>query len=162
MTTIETEERVNITYKAKVGDQVEEKELPMKLLVLGDLLGRKDETPVEKRKPIKLDRYNFNEVLKSQDLEIELNVPNKISSKSDSTMAITLKFESIEDFSPDRISAKVEDIDKLIRMREALLTLKAPLFNLPDFRRKIEEIVKDDGKRRDLFKELGLGISEVD
>ena len=53
-------ERVNITYKAAVGDATEEKELPFKSLVLADLTGRTDDTPVEERKAISIDKNNFN------------------------------------------------------------------------------------------------------
>ncbi len=34
--TVAPKERVNITYKAKVGDAQEERELPLKILAVGD------------------------------------------------------------------------------------------------------------------------------
>ena len=37
-------ERVNIVYKSSVGDQTEEVELPLKLLMLGDYTGLSDKS----------------------------------------------------------------------------------------------------------------------
>ena len=42
-------ERVNIRFKPATGDAKEEKELPHKLLVLGDFTARADDTPLEER-----------------------------------------------------------------------------------------------------------------
>src|SRR5690349_17375844 len=55
-------ERVNIIYKP-AGDAQEDVELPLRILMLGDFTGRADETPVEERKPINIDKDNFNDVL---------------------------------------------------------------------------------------------------
>jgi hypothetical protein len=52
------QERVNITYKSAVGDAKEETELPLKILAIGDYTGRRDERPVEDRKPINVDILN--------------------------------------------------------------------------------------------------------
>jgi len=41
-------------------------------------------------------------------------------------------------------------------LREALKALKGPLGNIPEFRKKIQELVQDDGAREQLLKELGI------
>ena len=55
-------ERVNIVYKPATGDAKEEKELPLKLLMLGDYTLREEETLLEDRKPISVDKDNFDDV----------------------------------------------------------------------------------------------------
>ena len=47
-------ERVNITYKPATGDAQEEVELPLRILMMGDYTGKRDDTPLEERKPGKL------------------------------------------------------------------------------------------------------------
>ena len=52
-------ERINIKYRPATGDATEEKELPLKLLMMGDYTLRNDATPLEERKPVQVDKDNF-------------------------------------------------------------------------------------------------------
>lgn len=149
-------ERVNIVYKPDTGDAKEEVELPLKLLVVGDFTQKDDDRMVEDRDPVNIDKDNFNEVLKAQDLELKLGVEDKLSGEADAQMAVNLKFESLKDFDPDRIINQVPELQKLMELREALKALKSPLSNVPEFRKKVQELVKDDGAREKLLKELGI------
>ena len=149
-------ERVNIVYKPDTGDAKEEVELPLKLLVVGDFTQKEDERMVEDRDPVSIDKDNFNEVLKAQDLELNIGVDNKLGDDPDAQMAVKLKFESLKDFDPDRIISQVPELQKLMELREALKALKSPLSNVPEFRKKVQELVKDDGAREKLLKELGI------
>ncbi|WP_421899580.1 type VI secretion system contractile sheath small subunit [Maridesulfovibrio sp.] len=149
-------ERVNIVYKPDTGDAKEEVELPLKLLVVGDFTQKDDDRMVEDRDPVNIDKDNFNEVLKAQDLELKLGVEDKLSGEDDAQMAVNLKFESLKDFDPDRIIKQVPELQKLMELREALKALKSPLSNVPEFRKKVQELVKDDGAREKLLKELGI------
>ncbi|WP_419781855.1 type VI secretion system contractile sheath small subunit [Maridesulfovibrio sp.] len=149
-------ERVNIVYKPDTGDAKEEVELPLKLLVVGDFTQKDDDRMVEDRDPVNIDKDNFNEVLKAQDLELKLGVEDKVSGDADAQMAVNLKFESLKDFDPDRIIRQVPELQKLMELREALKALKSPLSNVPEFRKKVQELVKDDGAREKLLKELGI------
>ena len=71
-------------------------------------------------------------------------------------MAVNLKFNQINDFSPDAVAAQVPELAKLLELREALKALKGPLANVPDFRRKVQEMVTDEAAREALLKELDL------
>ena len=149
-------ERVNIVYRPATGDAQEEVELPLKLLVMGDFTGQPDDRPLEEREPINIDKDNFNEVLKAQGIGLNITVPNKISGEPDDEMSVELTFESIKDFNPEEIAKKVPELNKLLELREALTALKGPLSNIPAFRKKIQELVKDEAARERLLKELGL------
>ena len=91
-------ERVNITYKAKVGDSTEERELPLKILAVGDYSGKPDERQLEDRDPINIDKDNFNAVMAEQKLQTEVSVPNRLTGDGD--LGVSLKFESLKDFTP--------------------------------------------------------------
>jgi len=149
-------ERVNIVYKPETGDAKEEVELPLKMLVVGDFTLQNDERMVEDRDPISIDKDNFNEVLKAQDLELTLGVANKLTDDPDAQMAVNLKFEKLKDFDPDEIIKHVPELQQLMELREALKALKSPLSNVPDFRKKVQALVKDEGARERLLKELGI------
>ncbi len=149
-------ERVNIVYKPDTGDAKEEVELPLKMLVLGDFTQQEDDRMVEDRDPVSVDKDNFNDVLKAQNLELALEVEDKISGTPDAQMQMKLTFESLKDFDPDEIVKKVPELKKLMELREALKSLKGPLSNVPEFRKKVQELVKDEGARETLLKELGI------
>lgn len=149
-------ERVNIVYRPATGDAQEEVELPLKLLVMGDFTGKPDDRPLEDREPINIDKDNFNEVLKAQNIGLSVSVPNKISGEPDEDMNVELKFGSIKDFGPEAIAKNTPELNRLLELREALGSLKGPLSNVPDFRKKIQGIVKDEETREKLLKELGV------
>jgi type VI secretion system protein ImpB len=149
-------ERVNIVYRPATGDAQEEVELPLKLLVIGDFTGRPDDRMLEDREPINVDKDNFNDVLKGQQLGVSITVPNKLSENPEDEMAVNLRFESLKDFGPEAIAEQTPELKKLLELRKALGSLKGPLSNIPEFRKKIQELVKDDEARDQLLKELGV------
>ena len=149
-------ERVNITYKPATGDAKEEVELPLKVLVMGDFTMAEDETPIEDRKAINIDKDNFNDVLDSYNISLDAVVDNKLSAEPDEQMAVKLNFNSLKDFDPDAIVDKVPELKKLVDLRNALKAVKGPLGNVPEFKKKLNELVKDDGAKERILKELGV------
>lgn len=149
-------ERVNIIYKTAVGDAQQEIELPLKMLMLGDYTGRTEETPLEERKPINIDKDNFNEVLANQKVGVTMNVPSRLSNEADAQMSVSLKFTSMSDFGPEGVVNQVPELRKLLELRAALTALKGPLGNVPAFRKKIQALIADPKSRERLMKELGL------
>lgn len=147
-------ERVNIIYKTDTGGKTEEKELPLKMLVLGDFTLRPDATPVEQRKPININKDNFNDVLGSQKLKLQVNVDNKLA-KEGGEMPVTLQFKSIKDFEPENVARQVPELSKLLELREALNALKGPLGNIPAFRKKIQALIADEASRQKILDEIG-------
>lgn len=150
-------ERINIVFRPATGDVKEDVELPLKLLVMGDFTGRPDSRRLEKRDPIDIDKDNFNKVLKEQDLILNLLVPNKLSGQPDDEMSVKLKIGSIKDFEPESIANQVPELKRLLDLREALRSLRGPLSNEPEVRKKIQELVKDETARKQLLKEIGIG-----
>jgi type VI secretion system protein ImpB len=149
-------ERVNIVYRPATGDAQQEVELPLKVLVMGDFTMRPDGTPVEDRKPVNINKDNFNDVLKAHDVHLDAVVDNKLSGEDGAKMNVSLDFKTMRDFEPDAIIRKVPELNKLVELREAMKALKGPLGNVPEFRKKIQDIVKDEGARARLLKELGI------
>lgn len=154
------QERVNITYKPATGDAQEEVELPLKMLFLGDYTGRADARPLEDRKPINIDKDNFNSVLGEQNLGLTLSVPDKLSGDPDANLSVDLKFRQLNDFGPDAIAEQVPELKRLMDLRTALTALKGPMGNVPAFRKKIQALMEDSGSRNKLLTELGLSEEE--
>jgi len=149
-------ERVNIVYKPATGMD-EEKELPLKMVMLGDYTQRPDDTPLEDRKPVSVDKDNFNDVMKAMNLETPMTVDNVLAKEEGAQMAVNLKFQSMKDFEPEQVVKQVPELKKLLDLRTALTALKGPLGNVPGFRKKLTEILSDDAAREKLIQELKIG-----
>lgn len=149
-------ERVNIVYKPATGNAQEEVELPLKILMIGDYTQRPDERPLEERKTINVDKDNFTEVLGKQNLELALNVADKLSGDGKDEIPVKLRFKKLSDFSPEGIVNQVPELRRLLELRAALNALKSPLGNMVGFRKKIQGLLGDNEGRDKLMKELGL------
>ena len=153
-------ERVNIVYKTYVGDAVEDVELPLRFLVMGDFTDRPDDTLLEQRKPINVDKDNFNDVLAAQNINLKMNVPNELSEEEGDELNVDLKFDNIKDFSPESIAQQVPELKKLVELRDALSILKGPLGNVPAFRKRLQAILDDPDAQQKLMDELNIALDK--
>jgi len=150
-------ERINVTFRPDTNGVQEDVELPLKLMVLGDFTQREDERKIEDRKPIAIDKHNFDEVLAKQDLSLSFAVPNRLQDGTGNPdLAVDLKISSMKDFNPGSLVDQVPELRKLMELRDALVALKGPLGNAPAFRKAIESVLNDDDSRERILKELGL------
>lgn len=153
-------ERVNIVYKSHTGDAQEEVELPFRFLVVGDFTGREEETPIEQRTLMGVDKDNFDDVLAGQNVAADLTVPNKLTENAEEgeELSVSLKFENMKDFSPDSIVQQVPELKGLVDLRDALTMLKGPLGNMPTFRKQLQALMDDPEAQKRILDELkGLG-----
>ena len=149
-------ERINIKYVPATCDQQAEIELPLKMLVVGDYKGHPEDTPIEEREIVSIDKNNFQSALKASDLNIETSVKNRLVDEDDVDLPVKLSFKSLSDFAPDSIAQQVPELKKLIELREALQALKGPLGNIPAFRDRIQELIGSEESRDKLLAELEI------
>ncbi len=148
-------ERVNIVYKSAMGNQEKTVELPMKQLVLGSFAAD-DGKRMEERESISIDKDNFNDVLAAHKVKVDLKVKDTLSDEMDGEMNVSLTFRSMKDFGPEAVAEQIPELSKLLELRESLMALKGPLSNIPDFRKKIQNLIDDVSQRERLLAELGL------
>jgi type VI secretion system protein ImpB len=137
----------------------EEIELPFKMMVVGDFTGRADDTPLEDRARINIDKDNFNQVLAEQKVNISLGVDDKLSPDAEEgdQLAVDLNINSMKSFEPEQIVQQVPELRSLLEIREALVALKGPLGNVKSFSKKLKEVLADDAARERLVSELTQG-----
>lgn len=149
-------ERINIKYIPATGDAQAEIELPLKTLVVGDFKGHSENTPLEERSVVQVDKNNFESVMRESELNLSTTVKNKLIDDESAELSIELSFKSLADFSPDRVATQVPELNKLIELREALVALKGPLGNIPGFRERLQSIMNSEESREKLLAELNL------
>ena len=147
-------ERINIVYKPATGDGQEELELPLKLMVMGDFTNKEDDTAIEDRDVLSVDKNNFDEVLSAQNINLNFTVNNALSEEADDEIPVELSIGGMKDFEPESIARQVPEVNALLELREALTTLKGPMGNVPAFRKLLQSIVTDEDARKKLLDEL--------
>lgn len=153
-------ERINITYVPATNGEQEEVELPLRLLVTGDFIGREEDIALEDRIAVRIDKDNFNDVMAERDIGFKDSLPNTLSGTADDTLDVDLRFRSIDDFSPDAIARQIPELNKLLELREALVALKGPLGNVPEFRKQLQAMLGDEAARGQLARELEAVLGE--
>ncbi|MGH0034591.1 MAG: type VI secretion system contractile sheath small subunit [Myxococcota bacterium] len=156
-------ERINIVYKPAT-NMDEEIELPFKMLVVGDFTGRADDTALEDRSRINIDKDNFNQVLAEQKINISMGVDDKLSPDAEDgdQLAVDLSIDNMKSFEPEQIVQQVPELRSLLEIREALVALKGPLGNVKSFSKKLKEVLGDDAARERLVAELTQGDGSGD
>jgi type VI secretion system protein ImpB len=145
--------RVNIRYHNKVTGQ-EKVELPLKLLLLGDYTFREDDTPLEERKKISVNKDNFGAVMREQGLKLDMVVPNRISGEEDDEIRVQIDVDSLDAMAPDQVVKLIPELNKMMEVRELLTELKARVITNRKFRLALEKIVKDQGQLESIMQEL--------
>lgn len=152
-------ERINIKYVPNTGDQVAEIELPLNLLVVGDMKGTNESVPIEERQPVSVNKNNFDSVMGEAGISISFSVPDRLTEKQnemETELPVNLNIQSLSDFSPDSVARNVPELNKLLELREALVALKGPLGNIPAFRNRLQALLKDESAREKLLEELNI------
>lgn len=153
-------ERINIKYVPSTGEQHDEVELPLNLLVIGDLKGTTEDASIEERPAVSIDKYNFSSVMKEADIQLDMDVPNRLEDNAKDDLRVRLNFESMVDFTPDRVARQVPELNKLLELRDALVALKGPLGNIPAFRSRLQSLLSDESLRDQLLSELNMATGE--
>ena len=149
------QERVNITYTPATGDRNAQVELPLKMLFVGDYTGRTDERPLEERKPVNINKDNFQEVLAKHNLAPQFTVADRrTGAKEGAELSIKLRISKLSDFTPDEVAKQIPELARLLEARAALAALKAPLANTPAFAKKLAALIGDDATRKLLAAEV--------
>ena len=153
-------ERVNIRFTPATGGLTEEVELPFKQVVIGEFNTAADETPLEERSRIDINKDNFDSVMTAQELSLDFSVADVLSGEEDASLPVSLSFSTLKDFEPEQVVNSVPELRKLLELRKALLALKGPLGNVPAFRKSVQNILDDEDLRKKLLDELGVNADD--
>lgn len=115
------ESRVNIAISDRLRGGAEP-ELPFRVLVMGDYTLKDDKREIYDRKPIDINKSNFDSVMQSFDLSADLTVKNRISGSGE--LPVSLRFGTLKDFRPESIARQMPETKKLLELRDAMKALR--------------------------------------
>jgi type VI secretion system protein ImpB len=154
--------RVSITYEVGTGGAIEMKELPFVMGILADLSGN-PATPLPKlkeRKFVEVNPDNFDAVLKSMQPRLQFTTENKLQ-PGGNKIGVELKFESLDDFSPDKVAEQVKPLRELLELRSKLADLRGKLQGNDKLEEILQETINDAEAMRKLRAEIAPGAADV-
>lgn len=115
--------RVQIEYDVELYGSEKKVQLPFVMGVMSDLAGKSEvEQPnIADRKFLEIDVDNFDDRMKAMKPRVAFSVPNTLTGEGN--LSVDVSFESMDDFSPGAIAAKVEPLRKLMEARNELSNL---------------------------------------
>lgn len=148
--------RVNLVYEVETGGAMVKRELPFIMGVMSDLSGdgAEDLPEVADRQFVEIKPDNFDKVLKGMKPRLSYAVDNKLEPDSEDKIGVELKFESFDDFSPERVAQQVDPLRKLMEKRQNLADLKAKLATNRNLNKAIQQALGDDESKARLKEEL--------
>lgn len=149
--------RVHISYEVETEGAVVQKELPFVVGVMGDFSGDPTQPlkPLKDRKFIQIDRDNFNDIMARMTPGLNLKVDNTLAGDG-SKMAVSLKFNSMDDFEPAAIVQQVEPLRKLLETRNQLRDLMSKVDRSEELENLLERVLQNDQDLGELSKSLGI------
>lgn len=128
--------------------------LPLRILVLADLLQGPDPRPLAERRPVVLDKAGFASVLAALAPRLELSVPHPRDPEAGASTRVSLAFKQLKDFTPEGIARQIPEARSLLEVRQSLNALKGPLGPVPSFKRRLNTVREDEASRAQIQHEL--------
>ena len=149
--------RLTLRYKTEVNGQPEDINLPLRLLVTGDLSqgsSKDQKVDLEERRMRSLDGRNLDAVMKDMDMSLKFTVDNKIDPDKEEELQVDLPIDSMKSFSPDQIAQHVPKLKGLLMVKELLQEIVSNMDNRKDFRKLLGELLSNQDALAEMMKEF--------
>ena len=147
--------RLMINYETNVDGVLKKKELPYKVLVVGDLSkGRSIDAKVEfADREVRRVKNGVDRVLEDMNISFDFEVPNFVS-KDPSNLKVNYRIQGMKDFRPDAVAKKVPEIRALLEMKEILASFAKDIENNRNLKKVIDMIFSDNNELEALKKKI--------
>ncbi len=137
--------RVQVEYDVELYGAEKKVNLPFVMGVMSDLSGKSEvEKPsMEERKFLDYDVDNFDDRMKSIKPRVAFNVPNLLNDEG-GNLAVDVSFESMDDFSPDKVAEKVDGVKELLEARRQLSNLLSYMDGKTGAENLISKLLEDE------------------
>ncbi|AXH32801.1 type VI secretion system contractile sheath small subunit [Francisella opportunistica] len=147
--------RLMINYETKVDDVLKKKELPYRVLVVGDLSkGRSVDAKKEfVDREVRRVKNGVDRALEDMNISFDFEAPNFVS-KDPSNLKVNYRIQSMKDFKPDAVAKKVPEIRALLEMKEILASFGKDIENNRNLKKVIDMIFSDNNELEALKKKI--------
>ena len=151
--------RVQIEYDVELYGAEKKVQLPFVMGVVSDLVGKSEvEQPsVADRKFLEIDVDNFDDRMKSMAPRAAFTVPNTLTGEGN--LAVDITFESMDDFKPAAIAAKVAPLRELLEARTQLSNLMTYMDGKTGAEDLISKVIQDPSLLKTLAAQAAPGGS---
>jgi len=140
--------RLTLTYKTEVNGEPETVNLPLRLLVLGDLSqGTSADRKVEfeERRTRNLDGKNLAGVMRDMKMSLELKVANKVDpDRAGEEVDAKLPITGIKSFSPDEVAKNMPKLRGFQLLKKLLMEVDSNFTNTKDFRKLLADLYANE------------------
>lgn len=137
--------RVQVEYDVELYGAEKKVNLPFVMGVMADLSGKSEVTKdqrIEDKKFLDIDADNFDDRMKSIKPRVAFNVPNVMTGEGN--LAVDVSFESMDDFSPDKVAEKVDGVKELLEARRQLSNLLSYMDGKTGAEELITKLLEDE------------------
>lgn len=137
--------RVQVEYDVELYGAEKKVNLPFVMGVMADLSGKSEVTKdqrVEDKKFLDIDADNFDDRMKSIKPRVAFKVPNVMTGEGN--LAVDVSFESMDDFSPDKVAEKVDGVKELLEARRQLSNLLSYMDGKTGAEELITKLLEDE------------------
>lgn len=137
--------RVQVEYDVELYGAEKKVNLPFVMGVMADLSGKSEvakDQRVEDKKFLDIDADNFDDRMKSIKPRVAFNVPNVMTGEGN--LAVDVSFESMDDFSPDKVAEKVDGVKELLEARRQLSNLLSYMDGKTGAEELITKLLEDE------------------
>jgi type VI secretion system protein ImpB len=151
--------RVQIEYDVELYGAEKKVQLPFVMGVMSDLVGKSniEQPSVADRKFLEIDVDNFDDRMKSMAPRAAFTVPNTLTGEGN--LAVDITFESMDDFKPAAIAAKVAPLRELLEARTQLSNLMTYMDGKTGAEDLISKIIQDPSLLKTLAAQSAPGGS---
>lgn len=149
--------RITLRYPTKIEGVKKNKELPLRLLFLGDLSKgstKERKLNLDDRQVKNFSSKGIDVLLKELDLSVDLKVINRIDPKNSKNLDVHLDINNIKSFSPEAIAENTPKIKSLMLIKKLLLELLSLVDNKKEFKKVISDIFSNKDKLKSLQEKL--------
>ena len=144
--------RVQIEYDVETFGAQKKVNLPFVMGVMADLAGKSESEEAKKavgdRKFLEVDIDNFDSRMAALKPKLSFQVENTLTGEG--KMPVEIEFESMDDFTPAKVAAKVDSLKKLMEARNQL----SALLTYMDGKAGAEELLAKVMQNPDLLKSI--------
>ena len=138
--------RITIKYETEINGEKVQREIPLRLLVMGDLsagTSKDSKLDLNERRVRELDGKNLDSTMKDMNTKLKFGVENRINPEADPSLDVEIPIDGMKAFNPATIAERVPQLKSLLILKQLINELETTVDNNKVFRQHLGEILSN-------------------